>query len=103
MCNQYYSRAFSRTGPRVSNATQSPVPIGNRPIELHLYSPNASVSILARMYTIFWAKRVLNDLDEEDDGANGANAVFLHIGSVDYTEDVSCRGVGGVWKNTYRC
>ena len=41
-----YSR---RTGPRVSNASQSAVPIGNRPIELHLYSPNASVSMLARI------------------------------------------------------
>lgn len=73
--NIYYSRAFLRTGPRVSNANQSPVPIGKRPIELHLYSPNASVSILARIYTIFWRKRVLNDLEEADDGANGANAV----------------------------
>ena len=84
-----YSRAFSRTGLRVSKASQSPVPIGNRPIELHLYSPNASVSILARMYTIFWVKRVLNDLEEEDDGANGANAVY-YIRLVD-CEDVFYR------------
>ena len=69
-------RSISRTGPRVSNANQSPVPIGNSPIELHLYSPNASVSMLARTYTIFWTKRVLNDLEEDDDGANGANAVY---------------------------
>jgi len=32
--------------------------------------------MLARIYTIFWTKSVLNDLEEEDDGANGANAVY---------------------------
>jgi len=68
---------ISGDGLRVSNASQSPVPIGNKPIELHLYSPNASVSMLARIYTIFWRKRVLNDLEEEDDGAKGANAVLI--------------------------
>lgn len=70
-------KSISRTGLRVSNANQSPVPIGNRPIELHLYNPKASVSMLARIYTIFWRNSVLNDLEEEDDdGANGANAVW---------------------------
>ena len=44
-------------------------------------------------------KRVLNDLEEEDDGAKGANAV-QSIGLVDY-EDVLYRS--DTWKNTYRC
>jgi len=33
--------------------------------------------MLARMYTIFWTNNVLIDLEEEDDGANGANAVLI--------------------------
>ena len=68
------SERISPTGHRVSNASQSPVPIGNSPIELHLYSPNSSVGILARTYMTFWTKRVLNN-SEEDGGVNDVNAV----------------------------
>ena len=44
-----FENSFKHTGLRVSNANQSPVPIGNKPIELHLYSPSASVSMFARI------------------------------------------------------
>lgn len=37
-----------RTDARVSNANQSPVPVGKSPICRHFQSPNANVSILHR-------------------------------------------------------
>lgn len=42
-----------RTRFRVSNANQSPVPIGSKPIERHFQRPTPNVNKLHRIYTIF--------------------------------------------------
>jgi len=63
--------------PLDSKASQSPVPVGNSPIDLHFHNPSASVRRLARIYTNFWSGKTERDLGEEGDGANGAKAVLI--------------------------
>lgn len=63
-----------RACPLVSNASQSPVPVGKSPIDRHFHSPSASVSRLHTRYAIFWRGSVPNDLGDEDAGAKGAKA-----------------------------
>jgi hypothetical protein len=63
------------TRPRLSNANQSPVPVGNKPILRHFHNPTARVNKLHKRYTNFCSGRVVMDFAEEVVGANGANAV----------------------------
>ena len=63
------------TIPRVSNASQSPVPVGRRPIERHFQSPTASVKRLHAIYAIFCSGRTVNELALAGVGANGVNAI----------------------------
>lgn len=72
---------MTRTGPLVSNANQSPVPVGNNPILLHFQRPNANVNRLQIKYTIFCSGSVVRALASDGggglfdlDGAKGANA-----------------------------
>ena len=62
------------TDPRVSNANQSPVPVGNKPIERHFHKPSASVKRLQRKYTIFCSGNVESAFASTPFGANGAKA-----------------------------
>lgn len=65
-----------RTRPLVSNANQSPVPVGSKPIDRHFHSPTPSVNKLHAMKTSFCSVRVPNDLGFCDvDGAKDAKAV----------------------------
>lgn len=69
-----------RTWFLVSNANQSPVPVGKSPIDRHFHSPNASVSTLQRKYTNFCRASVVRALGSgacflpAGTGANGAKA-----------------------------
>lgn len=72
-----YSSDSSGAIARLSNASQSPVPVGIRPIERHFQRPTASVNRLHAMYAIFWRGRTLSDLTLAGVGANGANAAFI--------------------------
>ena len=62
------------TWPLVSNASQSAVPVGRRPIDRHFHNPTDSVSTLHATYTNFCNGSVLSDVAPDDVGANGANA-----------------------------
>ena len=42
-----------RTTPLVSNSSQSPVPVGSRPIDRHFHRPTPRVRILQSRKTIF--------------------------------------------------
>jgi hypothetical protein len=68
------------TRPLVSNASQSPVPVGRRPIERHFHSPTANVSKLHATYASFWSGSVSNEFAFEDVGAKGAKAIIHHGG-----------------------
>lgn len=72
------------TGPLVSNANQSPVPVGNNPIDRHFHRPSANVSRLQIKYTIFCRGSVVKALGSTGEaffsavGAKGANASVFH-------------------------
>ena len=65
-----------RTWPLVSNASQSPVPVGSSPIDRHFHSPSARVRRLHTKYAIFCSGRVDRDFGDDDAGAKGANAEY---------------------------
>ena len=67
------------TIPRLSNASQSPVPVGNSPMLRHFHSPTPSVNRLHNKYTTFCNGRVVMDFAEAAVGANGANAVVQRV------------------------
>ena len=66
-------RRRDHTWPLVSNASQSAVPVGSRPIDRHFHSPTDSVSILHATYTNFCKPSVFNAVALDDVGASGAN------------------------------
>ena len=84
------------TKPRVSNANQSPVPIGNNPIDRHFHSPIANVKRLQSKYTIFCSGSVVSAFGSGEcflsprTGENGANAE--HAGLV--SEAAAREGAG---------
>ena len=82
----------ARTCPLVSNANQSPVPVGSRPIDRHFQRPSASVRRLHRRYAIFCRGRVVKDFGGAEAGAKGANAThivrFQDGGNSEYPTDV---------------
>ena len=62
------------TIPRLSNANQSPVPVGKIPMLRHFHNPTASVNRLHKIYTTFCSGRVIREWADAVVGANGANA-----------------------------
>lgn len=78
---------MTRTMPRVSNASQSPVPVGIRPIERHLYIPRAIVKILHPKKASFCRVSVEKEVGSEFLGAKDVNAskikTISRLGRVD--------------------
>jgi len=74
---KYHNNDNSGATPRLSNANQSPVPVGNNPMLRHFHNPTASVNRLHSRYTTFCSGRVMIDFAEAVVGANGANAELM--------------------------
>jgi len=77
MIYEYHSNDNSGAISRLSNANQSPVPVGNNPMLRHFHNPTASVNRLHKVYTNFCNGRVVIDFADAVVGANGANAVLI--------------------------
>ena len=52
------TKSNQRTTPLVSNSSQSPVPVGSKPIDRHFHKPTARVRILQSRKTNFCNGRV---------------------------------------------
>ena len=66
---------LKRTSPLVSNASQSAVPVGRRPILLHFHSPRARMRPLQTIYVNFCGRSVRRSGELVSSAANGAKAV----------------------------
>jgi hypothetical protein len=66
--------ANKRTRSRLSKASQSPVPVGSKPMDLHFHRPTPSVKRLHRKYSSFCASRVENAAESDLAGAKGLKA-----------------------------
>jgi len=76
--NRNQNRDISGAVPRVSNASQSPVPVGRSPIERHFHNPTPNVSTLHKKYKTFCRGSVVIDLGlEAVEGANCAKASLI--------------------------
>lgn len=74
----------SGAGPLASNASQSAVPVGSNPIDLHFHRPTARVRMLHNRYTTFCKGNTVSDFASggvlsfgDGLGANGAKAAFI--------------------------
>lgn len=68
----------SRTGPLVSKASQSPVPVGKRPICRHFHTPIPNPTRWKNKNAPFWRNNVVTALGSFPSGAYCAKALFAN-------------------------